>query len=90
MDLTMYDQETVNRARHRGRAYICLACLYQKKERVVDEHAKMEDHILRNHIEMARIPFFCQLCKFKCLKREQYERHISHYCRHRPWQTIGR
>ena len=42
----------------------------------------MEDHILRNHIEADRIPFFCSLCKFKCLKKDQFVRHLSHYARH--------
>ena len=61
MDVNTYDRELIDRAKHRGRAYLCLACHYTKKLRYVDEHGKMEDHILRNHIEADRIPFFCSL-----------------------------
>ena len=82
MDVNTYDRELIDRAKHRGRAYLCLACHYTKKLRYVDEHGKMEDHILRNHIEADRIPFFCSLCKFKCLKKDQFVRHLSHYARH--------
>ena len=35
MDLTMYDKETIERARHRGRAYLCLACFHLKKQRPI-------------------------------------------------------
>ena len=48
----------------------------------VDEIGKLEDHILRTHIPPERIPFFSQLCKFKCLRQEQLIRHVTHYARH--------
>ena len=82
MEVNTYDKELVDRAKHRGRAYLCLACHYTKKVRYIEEHGKMEDHILRHHIEADRIPFFCSLCKFKCLKKDQFVRHLSHYARH--------
>ena len=50
--------------------------------RWVDEIGKLEDHILRTHIPPERIPFVCQLCKFKCLRQEQLVRHVTHYARH--------
>ena len=82
MELSLYDKEAMDRARHRGRAYQCVACHFQKGERWVDELWKLEDHILRTHIEQAKIPFFCRLCRFKCVRKEQLVRHISHYARH--------
>ena len=82
MDLSSYTDEQIERARHRGRAYQCMACYFQKGEKWVDEIGKLEDHILRNHIPPERIPFFCQLCKFKCLKQDQLVRHVTHYARH--------
>ena len=69
MDLSIYDKETIERARHRGRAYLCLACFHLKKKRVADELGKLEDHIVRNHVELERVPFYCQLCTFKCMKQ---------------------
>ena len=82
MDLTMYDKETIERARHRGRAYLCLACFHLKKKRVADELGKLEDHIVRNHVELERVPFYCQLCTFKCMKQGQFTSHLSQNKRH--------
>ena len=82
MDHSSYTDEQIERVRHRGRAYQCMACYFQKEEKWVDEIGKLEDHILRNHIPPERIPFFCQLCKFKCLKQDQLVRHVTHYARH--------
>ena len=82
MDLTMYDHVAVEKAKKRDRAYQCLACHFKKGERWVDEIGKLEDHILRTHMPPERIPFICQLCKFKCMRRDQLLRHVSHYARH--------
>ena len=78
----MYGKELLDRAKKRGRAYQCLACHFLKGERWVDEFGKLEDHILRHHMEPERVPFFCRLCKFKCMRHDQLVRHVSHYARH--------
>ena len=97
----MYDRETIERARHRGRAYLCLACVQLKKKRVADELGKLEDHIVRNHVELERVPFYCQLCTFKCMKEGQYTSHLSQNKRHMlmcsqrqiqdssPWKVVS-
>ena len=102
MELSLYDKEAMDRARHRGRAYQCVACHFQKGERLVDELGKLEHHILRTHTEQARIPFFCRLYRFKCMRKEQPVSHTSHYARHvsmaaarqivdhTPWLTASR
>ena len=82
MDLSSYTPEQMEKAKHRSRAYQCVACHFQKGERWVDEIGNLEDHIIRTHIPPERIPFFCQLCKFKCLRQEQLVRHVTHYARH--------
>ena len=82
MDLSSYTPEQMEKAKHRGRVYQCVACHFQKGERWVDEIGKLQDHILWTHIPPERIPFFCQLCKFKCLRQEQLIRHVTHYARH--------
>ena len=79
MDLSSYTPEQMEKAKHRGRVYQCVACQFQKGERWVDEIGKLEDHILRTHVPPERIPFFCQLCKFKCLRQEQLVRHVNPY-----------
>ena len=33
-------------------------------------------------MEPERVPFFCRLCKFKCMRHDQLVRHVSHYARH--------
>ena len=78
----MYGKELLDRAKKRGLAYQCLACHFLKGERWVDEFGKLEDHILRHHMEPERVPFFCRLCKFKCMRHDQLVRHVSHYARH--------
>lgn len=82
MDLSMYDQVAIEKAKKRGRAYQCLACYFKKGERWIDEVGKLEDHILRSHMPPERITFSCQLCLFKCLGRDQLLRPVSHYARH--------
>ena len=78
----MYDQVAIEKAKKRGRAYQCLACHFKKGQRWIDEIGKLEDHILRLHMPPERVPFSCQLCLFKCLRRDQLLRHVSHYARH--------
>ena len=82
MDLSMYDQVAIEKAKKRGRAYQCLACHFKKGQRWIDEIGKLEDHNLRLHMPPERVPFSSQLCLFKCLRRDQLLRHVSHYARH--------
>ena len=62
----------------RGRAYKCLypSC------RFIDERGRMETHILKLHISPDRVPFLCTLCNFKCLNRDQYDRHLTKFDLH--------
>ena len=50
MDLSMYGQVAIEKAKKRGRAYQCLACHFKKVQRWIDEIGKLEDHILRSHM----------------------------------------
>ena len=80
--LAAYSKEDIERTKHSGRAYECLACYYQKGERKVDELHRMEDHILKAHITPGRIPYFCRLCLFRCMSKQQIIHHVTHYARH--------
>ena len=65
--LAVYSKEDIERAKHRGRAYECLACFYQKGERKVDKLHWLEAQILKAHITLGKIPYFCRLCLFRCM-----------------------
>ena len=80
--LAAYSKEDIERAKHSRRAYECLACYYQKGKRKVDELHRMEDHILKAHITPGRIPYFCLLCLFRCMSKQQIIHHVTHYARH--------
>lgn len=77
------DAELRERARRRGRAYQCLRCHYQEGRRVVDIKCRLEDHVLRNHVPLEEVPFFCSLCLYKCQQREQILSHFTSCKRHK-------
>ena len=82
--MNLYSQEDIERAKKRGRAYLCTSC-YHKSERQVkkiDEKGRIEDHILKTHVTPERWPFFCTLCLFRCTRREQLDHHVTSYQRH--------
>ena len=52
MNLSIYSQEDIERAKKRGRAYLCTSC-YHKSERQVkkiDVKGRIEHHILKTHV----------------------------------------
>ena len=74
--------EARRRAKHRGRAYQCLACFHKEGKNTINEKGKIEFHILKNHFKLDEVPFYCRLCLFVCLKRDQLEKHVKGYQRH--------
>ena len=86
MNVTMLAQlvgkEAVARAKKRGWAYMCLACHHQKGERCIGELGTMVDHVLKSHVSRDRVPYYCRLCLFKCMTRQQMDHHTTHYRRH--------
>ena len=79
----LYSREAIERAKKRGRAYMCLMCETLTGEKRISELGPMEDHILKNHVSRDRVPFFCRLCTFKCQTRYQMEHHVRVYPRHK-------
>ena len=53
----LYSKEAIDRAKKRGRAYMCLVCHHQTGEKRIGELGPMEDHILKTHVSRDRIPF---------------------------------
>ena len=78
----LYPKEAIEKAKKRGRAYMCLICQRLTGEKRIGELGPMEDHILKNHVSRDRVPFFCRLCTFKCQTRYQMNHHVEHYSRH--------
>ena len=86
MEMTMlsmlYSREAIEKAKKRGRAYMCQVCHRQTGEKRISEIGPMEDHILKTHVSRDRIPYYCRLCTFKCQTAHQINHHFSHYSRH--------
>ena len=59
--------EARRRAKHRGRAYQCLACFHKEGKNTINEKGKIEFHILKNHVKLDEDPFYCRLCLSVCL-----------------------
>ena len=81
--LTIYSKEKIERAKHRERAYECLACYFLNGIRKVDELSRVQDHILRKHISPDRVPYFCRLCLFRCMTKDKIWNHVINYDRHK-------
>ena len=84
MNPTNYSPEDIDRAKKRGRAYLCTA-LYHKSDKQtqkIDEKGRIEDHILRTHVVPERWPYYCTMCLFRCTRREQLTHHVDNYQRH--------
>lgn len=65
MDLSIYDKATIKRGEAQRAGLSVFGMPIPEGERWVHELGKLEDHIIRTHIHPERIPYFCQLCKFK-------------------------
>lgn len=77
------DVEMVERAKHRGRAYQCLPCYHKEGRVVINEKGRIEDHILKTHVKLDEVPFYCSLCLFRCHSLQQLNKHVTAYARHR-------
>ena len=77
------DIELVERAKHRGRAYQCLPCYHKEGRVVINEKGRIEDHILKNHVKLDEVPYYCSLCLFRCHSLQQLNKHVTAYARHR-------
>ena len=78
----LYSKEAIEKAKKRGRAYLCLGCQKQKGLQIVGERGPMEGHVLKNHVARDRISFYCRLCTFKCTTLHQLNHHMNHCSRH--------
>ena len=70
-----------NKAKHRGRAYQCLRCLQTGKE-VIDVKARIVDHLMKHHLSLDQVPYYCMLCLFKCKDENTLKEHVRKFSRH--------
>ena len=78
----MAEAERTEKARRMGRAWQCLRCHYREQKRTVDRKGRIEDHIMKVHLALEEVPFYCRLCLFRCQKKEQLKNHVTAHKRH--------
>ncbi|KAK3579259.1 hypothetical protein CHS0354_033336 [Potamilus streckersoni] len=66
----------------RGRAYQCLRCRGFGKE-VVGEKGRIVAHFYKHHVSLDKVPYYCNLCNFRCTQQRDLERHVRHYPDHK-------
>ena len=69
------------KAKHGGLGYQCLRCL-SKRVQYVAEKIRVEDHIMKMHLSLDEVPFYCSLCMFKCKMSTTLDNHLVRYRRH--------
>jgi hypothetical protein len=62
----------------RGRAYQCLRCTG-----VVGEKGRIVAHYYKHHVSLDKVPYYCNLCNFRCTQQRDLERHVRYYPDHR-------
>ena len=78
----MAEAERIEKARRMGRAWQCLRCHYREQKRTVDRKGRIEDHIMKVHLALEEVPFYCRLCLFRCQRQEQLTNHVTAHKRH--------
>lgn len=79
---SMEDPERIERAKKRGKAWQCLRCHYRDQKRWVDIKCRVEDHVMKMHLALEEVPFYCKLCLFRCQRKDQLVAHVTKYKRH--------
>lgn len=77
------DAEKLEKAKKRGRAYQCLRCFYREGKRFIGVKCRIEEHIMKVHLALEEVPFYCKLCLFRCQRKDQLDRHVHAHGRHR-------
>lgn len=70
------------KAGKRGRKYQCVRCM-NKGEEYFNTKSRMEGHIIKPHLGLDQIPFYCNLCMFKCRDYPTLKDHVTKFPRHR-------
>ncbi len=49
---------------------------------VVDRRCRLVAHILKTHVSLDNVPFYCRLCLFRAMDRRSLFNHLTKYKRH--------
>ena len=74
------------KAKKKGRAYRCTRC-NKMGNQVIDVKYRVADHILKYHLSLDQVPYYCTLCLFRCNEESQLLQHVSKYKRHQMLTT---
>ena len=61
--------------------YYCVHCQNQGKK-YHEARYRVVGHILKHHLPLDRAPFYCTLCMFRSLTKDQLVKHVAQYKRH--------
>ena len=78
----MAEVERLEKAKRMGRAWQCLRCYHREQKRTVDRKGRIEDHIMKVHLALEEVPYYCRLCLFRCQRQEQLRSHVTAHKRH--------
>ena len=80
--IAMAEVERLEKAKRMGRAWQCLRCYHREQKRTVDRKGRIEDHIMKVHLALEEVPYYCRLCLFRCQRQEQLRSHVTAHKRH--------
>ena len=78
----MAEVERLEKAKRMERAWQCLRCYHREQKRTVDRKGRIEDHIMKVHLALEEVPYYCRLCLFRCQRQEQLSSHVTAHKRH--------
>ena len=52
-----------------------------------DRKGRLNDHFLRKHVPEERVPYRCELCKFRYQDAQTFQKHLTAYARHVEAET---
>ena len=50
---------------------------------MVDRRSRIEDNLMKTHLSLTQVPYYCKLCLFRCQKREKLDHHVEGHKRHK-------
>ena len=50
---------------------------------MVDRKSRIDDNLMKIHLSLTQVPYYCKLRLFRCQKREQVDQHVEVHKRHK-------
>lgn len=50
---------------------------------MIDVKQRIEEHIMKIHLSLDQVPFYCSLCLFRCRDRATLDDHVKNFSRHK-------